>query len=206
MGRIRINPPAKKLNPQLYTRVTQGDTRHYGSGMIQETPQQFRVGAARLEPDSPPQKSYYVPWDIHHAIALSKTEYDEAIAHRAERQQAAERAEQKRKNQLLEAERVRLAHEVDDQRRAEVAAEEHRLKEVERNRQSVVVETQLLADSIKQFFQAYAVTPAEQQALNSLARSQGLLTCVDLYPDFLSVVRREKKDALGEPASPLGRR
>ena len=184
--------PEKKLNPQLFTRVTQGDQRHYGMMGGTFAPQ-TQVGHAVVDPDSPPQKSYYMPWDTNHCVALSKVEYDKALAARAERDRKRAADEQKRRNQLAEQERVRLAHEAEDQRIAESLAEQKRLKELERNRQSVVVETRLLADSIKQFFEAYAVTPAEQQAVNSLARSQGLLTCVDLYPDFLSVVRREKK-------------
>jgi len=197
MGRIRINPEPKKLNMQKFTRqpipeLEQRPSR-YGQlgGSFQE---QYRVNAERptAEPDPPASKSYYVPWDTHRACALSKEEYDHAIARRAEREATKERAEQKRKNIERETERVRLAHEAHQLRLKEDAEAEEKRKQQERDRQSASVESGLLASSIQQFFAAYDVTPDEQKAVLTLARNQGLVSCTEIYPELLQVVRQKR--------------
>ena len=156
MGRIRINPPAKKLNPQLYTRVTPGDTRHYGSGMIQETPQQFRVGAARVDPDSPPQKVHRIQLEGGY-VDYGPREWEQYLE--TKRRKAED--EQKRKNIAAEAERVRLAHEAEEQRRTELLEEEKRRIQSERANTGHAVEAGLIHKMVHQTLQGLNATPAE---------------------------------------------
>jgi hypothetical protein len=195
VGRIRINPPAKKLNPQLYTRVIPAELQEtrgrYGAlgGTFQP---QYRVGAPHMEPDTAPQPDYFVPWDTAHQFPLSKAEYDQAMKRKAERQQAEARAEHRRLNEIAEAERVRLAHAAEDERRRLALIEEAERKATERRRESDRLETSLIQAEIDSAMVGMSATPDEVKEVYGRVFAQGLQLLPEMWTAELERLRAER--------------
>jgi hypothetical protein len=202
MGRVRIwsngeKPPEPKTYPGKYTacpQETAARSSQYGGGSTAGGFRRVRdvQGAAGYQADAQPveRKTYYLP--EYPNFGLSKEEYDNHMAKRAERAAAKAKREQDRREAEAKATRQKANDEVRERQRQWRAQNEREELEKQKAEQARKIEQSFTNSAIVSALEAAQATVAETERVGKLIRQNfgaAGLTIPSLWEQTLEKIR-----------------